>query len=334
MTDSKRIVDVLKRLNVQDKDVMYKHDAELLMHMQRCPEYHIDICRRCVNIVLSSSSRGSASDMTLIDLGISFGLLAVVAAQMGVGKVVCAAVYDENRPATEKIVSAVGGNVEIVTAHSVADVSRWCRAENIQADAVVAMNTVSEEYVLDDYFLSIRNLSPEAKVLFTTTANPYNRGIVRNLRKEMEKMEHGNEGYFELRRNYINKKYGGLSHKELDYWAANTRGLAFPDIERAVESQSPNLLLDPYNTCDPYSGRWLSRILPVDEYRQLLSQYGYTLLVMPGFYNEYEHGLKGIANRRHNRRLHGVYDIDGNYSATHTGKRILRHAPFLFMLAK
>ena len=62
-------------------------------------------------------------------------------------------------------------------------------------------------------------------------------------------------------------------------------GLTYPDIQKAIEKKSLPSPEDPYNTCDPATGNWAERILPIQTYEDLLAPYQFKLKVEKGFYN-------------------------------------------------
>ena len=63
------------------------------------------------------------------------------------------------------------------------------------------------------------------------------------------------------------------------------KGLTYPDIQKAIEKKSLPSPEDPYNTCDPATGNWAERILPIQTYEDLLAPYQFKLKVEKGFYN-------------------------------------------------
>lgn len=88
-----------------------------------------------------------------------------------------------------------------------------------------------------------------------------------------------------LTRAIHNKTLPGFLPKEVETWARQTRGLTYPDIQKAIEEKSLPIPEDPYNTCDPATGNWTERILPIQTYEDLLAPYRFKLKVEKGFYN-------------------------------------------------
>lgn len=91
--------------------------------------------------------------------------------------------------------------------------------------------------------------------------------------------------YYALRERFITKLCPDFSPEEVAIWARQTRGLTYPDIQKAIEEKRLPTPEDPYNTCDPATGNWTERILPIQTYKDLLAPYRFKLTVEKGFYN-------------------------------------------------
>ena len=199
--------------------------------------------------------------------------------------------------------------------------------------------------MLDDFFAALQAVSPELKMVLTTASNPENRRVVRRLHKAMVDDEQGKgqrKGFLQMREEHIRSQYPDMSDKEANFWARSTRGLIYDDVTRAVEARTPNLLHDMYNTCNPATGSWTERILPLEDYRQLLLPYGRLLTVLPGSYNTYRRGPKAWVSRRLNRRIAKASNelTTGDRPNTRPRsplkrrrlRRALKVAPFIYLL--
>ena len=91
---------------------------------------------------------------------------------------------------------------------------------------------------------------------------------------------------------------------EADVWATDTRGLTYPDILTAIDTHSPKTDIDAYNTCDPETGSWTERILPISTYQTLVQPFHASVSIKVGHYNTHRKGLKGIASRLLNLLLY------------------------------
>jgi hypothetical protein len=106
--------------------------------------------------------------------------------------------------------------------------------------------------------------------------------------------------FIEIRRRMIAEKFSFLEENEVKQLAVQTRGLKEADIYFFVEkyySKSgtiPYSPTDKYNTCDPVTGSFTERLLPIKAYATLYHQHDFELKAHNGFYNEFENGFKAL----------------------------------------
>lgn len=259
-------------------------------------EYYFDIYERAL-------PASGLESLTMVDYGGGHGFFSFFAKSRGVGQVV----YVDINPDSVATVQAISDYLakyeiapDVVLQGDSRDLRQWCEKEEVKPDWVIGMDVIEHVYCLDDFFGDLFSLSGDMKLLFTTASNPHNRRIVRKLHKVIKKDE---ALFWSQRRAFIQERFSQLKEDELDYWATNTRGLDFNDVLRAVESETPNLLRDRYNTCDPTTSSWTERILPLSDYANIAQSYNYRLEVVNGFYNASNTGLKGFVQRYYNRAL-------------------------------
>ena len=121
----------------------------------------------------------------------------------------------------------------------------------------------------------------------------------RRLKKQMYLDEYGTatkQGYFDMRKQFIMKEYPSLSDREANLWAADTRGMNYHDISKALELGMDVKPMDDYNTCDPETGNWTERILSDIDYIVLALKFGSMAMCSSGHYNEHNKGIKKIGD--------------------------------------
>ncbi|MCR5193773.1 MAG: methyltransferase domain-containing protein [Bacteroidales bacterium] len=298
-------------------------------------EYYVEIYHNSLEKCLELASL-SPEEMTIVDYGGGHGLLSAYAKSLGFGRVVYVDINPEAVRMAEQLFEMIGLRPDDIITGDVPQLIEWCHTSGVTPNALVSIDVIEHIYVLDDFFGAIHSLSPQMKMVFTTASTPYNSRVVRNLHKAMQADELGTttrKGFWQKRRDYIQTVWDDMSERELDYWADNTRGLTYDDVKRAVESRSPNLLCDDYNTCDPATGSWTERILPEEDYRQLLLPYGWSLDVKPGHYNVHRRGLKAIASRRNNKVISmAPTNSPRGFRQRRRYKRALSVAPFIYLM--
>lgn len=289
-------------------------------------DYYLDIYSRGLKMMLSRVSK-PPQELTLVDYGGGHGFLSLLAKQQGFRQVVYTD-YNPDAVATiQTITDHLGFGPDVMLCGDIEVLRQWCERENEVPDIVMGMDVIEHIYCLDDFFSNLFSISNQMQLLFTTASTPYNRRVVHRLRQAMRDDELGHpasknrrakQGFRSMRRQIIAEQHPDFSDNQLTYWAAHTRGLKYDDILRAVESETPNLLRDPYNTCHPITGSWTERILPISDYRNLLLPYNYRLHIVNGFYNTHRNTTKGKLSRFFNRCL------------SHACSRHL--APFLYFI--
>jgi Ribosomal protein L11 methylase len=234
-------------------------------------------------------SRVPLSDITMIDFGGGSGFLSLFAKKLGVGNVI----YVDIDPLSVETVTLLKDKTGIgpdTIIHGDADcLATWCLEKNVSPDLLIATDVIEHVYNLDILFGELIRINSHMRMLFTTASTPYNPYVKRRLHRMMDADEYGTAetpNYYTKRLLYIKQRFTTLSDREVKDWALKTRGLVYADIDNAVEKNLNPQTLGVHNTCDPETGNWTERILPVRYYRNLLSKREYTVSVYKGFYND------------------------------------------------
>lgn len=259
-------------------------------------DYYMLIYRRCLQRMLEASPKAPA-EMTMVDYGGGHGFLSLVAKRCGVGRVIYIDINPQASEAVTAIAAAVGEGPDVVLTGDSATLRRWCGENAVCPDLLLGMDVIEHIYRLEDFFADLYAINPSMPMLFTTGSTPYNPWVRRRLHRIMESDE---MIFRQARLDCILEHYPDMFYPIALAWANCTRGLVFDDVLKAVATQKSCVIKDLYNTCDPATGSWTERILPIDDYRRLLAPYGVRLKVRKGFYNAFRGGLKGFASRMFN----------------------------------
>lgn len=269
-----------------------------IMRMLPALDYYWNIFNRGLNHLLAVSGL-RAEEVVFVDYGGGHGFLSFLAKSRGFSQVI----YIDMNPHSVKTVDVLsdqlGMGPDVILCGMSNTLKDWCVKEQTYPNLIMGTDVIEHIYCLDDFFSDIFSIPGKKHLCFTTASTPYNKMVVRRLHKAMVMDESGVRdvpSFRQLRREFIQKEFPDLSPERVSYWVDNTRGLVYEDIRRAVENDSPNLLRDPFNTCDPRTGSWTERILPIKDYRELVEPYGCELKVAPGFYNGRNWMLR-MANR-------------------------------------
>lgn len=282
------------------------YSRQYILRMLPDMEYYLEIYRRSLDAMLRHVGK-RASDITMVDYGGGHGFLSLTAKSMGIGRVI----YVDFNPQAVETVKALskemGNGPDNVLQGDAGTLRKWCQENAITPDALLGMDVIEHIYRLEDFFADIYAVNPHIYMLFTTGSTPYNPRVVRRLHRIMQADElghNGQEGFFQLRKKHILKHYPEMKDWEADIWATDTRGLTYPDILVAVDTHTPNTDIDNYNTCDPATGSWTERILPISAYKTLVEPFHATVSVQLGYYNTHRKGVKGVASRLLNLLLY------------------------------
>jgi hypothetical protein len=284
--------------------------------------YYMEIYARCLSYGVRSVD-SPLSDITVVDYGGGCGFLSILARAVGFGRVI----YIDLNPLSVEAVGIIGREAGIVPSLILEGDSStlvtWCREQNIRPHLLISTDVIEHIYNLQPFFADLHSLNPAMQMVFTTASTPYNPVVKRRLHRFMQACETGsleNPNYFTRRKQFILDNYPQLSAEKTELWAINTRGLIFTDMRRAIETGRLPHPIDTYNTCDPETGNWAERILPISAYEQITAPYGYNLSVSKGFYNTGRRNL-----------LFALFFRFLNCIIRCTGPLGLRISPFLFL---
>lgn len=286
--------------------------------------YYMEIYATCFRHGFERLGNVDPSEVTLVDFGGGSGFVSLMARMLGVKEVIYVDLNPKSVHLVRVLSEVLGFGPDVVLEGSSDVLLDWCRRENRHPQLLVATDLIEHVYDLDVLFADLTQLSPELVMVFTTGSTPDNPRMKRRLHKLMQGCESGSleqPNYLEMRRRFLRETYPDLSSEETERLARLTRGLVYADIRKAVDSGCIPPLRDAYNTCDPSTGNWKERILPVCDYRRLAGRYGFRLEVLKGFYHV----------RRRNRLASWVARL-ANRLIRITGKAGFRLAPFILLL--
>jgi hypothetical protein len=227
-------------------------------------------------------------EITLVDFGGGSGFLSILAKTAGFGRVI----YVDHNPlsveAATRIGREAGASADFFRESDSAGLLAWCREEGIRPDLFLSTDVIEHVYDLQALFDDLHRINPAMPMIFTTASTPYNPYVKRRLHHFMRDCEDGRiaqTAYLERRRTFLAEQAPRLSAGELEAWAARTRGMIFDGIRKALSTGILPLPADRHNTCNPETGNWAERILPLSAYRRIASPDRYRLSVTKGFYN-------------------------------------------------
>lgn len=286
------------------------YNRSYIMRMLPAIDYYVDIYEQSLGRLLSRTS-ANPHDLVLVDYGGGHGFFSIVAKLSGIGRVVYVDINPMSVQAATAVKEAAGIGADLFLQGDSSTLRKWCSSQGVKPHMLAGFDVIEHIYRLEPFFADVFAINPHIQILFTTASNPCNPFVRHHLHKAMRADEFSAGGFRQLRRLHIAQLYPDTPQSELDRLADATRGLSFADIDKllcnphASLDSSPTIPKPPFpNTCDPVTGSWTERILPISAYRSLLAPYGRRVSVNNGFYNSRRRGAKGIASSIINPLLH------------------------------
>lgn len=249
--------------------------------------YYLEIYVDCIYKGIISTKL-SPSEITLIDYGGGSGFLSILAKEIGINQVI----YIDLNPLSVETIKVLkqqlGTGPDIILPGDSDALNNWCKVRRITPHLLIATDLIEHVYDLKCFFSDLCGINPGMEMIFTTASTPYNPIVKRRLHQFMQGCESGMEvipNYYTRRKNFIKEYYPNLSEEQQEVWSRCTRGLIYEDIRKAIDMNHLPFPKDKYNTCDPETGNWTERILPIRYYKDLLGLNDYQLKVQKGFYN-------------------------------------------------
>lgn len=284
--------------------------------------YFLDIYASCLQEGLSKYYK-EGKDLVFVDYGGGSGFLSMMAKEIGIGKVIYIDLNEKSVETVKLLQNVVGVGPDIVLHGGSDKLAEWCKENGVKPDLLIATDVIEHIYNLSAFFQELISINNQMEMVFTTASSPYNPHVKHRLHRFMRECETGRlkkPNYYTKRINYIKKAFPQFGRKEAVKWAVRTRGLIYEDIYKVISQNERPLLLDAYNTCDPETGNWAERILPIRDYKNLVSTYNYSVEVKKGFYNT-----------RRPKQWKAALSLLANKLIENSGKAGLVLAPFILL---
>lgn len=243
-------------------------------------------------------------ETVFVDYGGGSGMLSLLAVELGVGTVVYNDIYDVSCQDAQKIALTLQRPAAAYVQGDIDELMQHLRSSSLLVDAMVSYDVIEHIYDLGDYFNKLPQLSDGSmRVVFASSANAHNPVIKRQRMKAQREIEHEDrqkewghkerdslQSYLGIRRGIVSAKAPQLEHDEIEKLAHATRGLIKRDIEKVVDAYLATGTITyspahPSNTCDPFTGNWAEHLMDTGELTKMLSESGFEVSILPGFYD-------------------------------------------------
>ncbi|MDP2654479.1 MAG: class I SAM-dependent methyltransferase [Candidatus Omnitrophota bacterium] len=250
-------------------------------------------------------------DISILDYGGGWGMLSLLAKELGIGRVVYNDIYEISCADAKVIADAIGKPADQYVAGDIRALIDFFQTHRMPCNAVISNNVIEHIYDIDDFLKKIPLVSNDGlTVVLATDANVYNplkKWILMKKQRTIENQDRvGGYGwkerdslksYLKARREMIAQhladKGVALGDQEISRLAQVTRGKRGDDIKKCVDaylrtSEFPGAPDHPTNTCDPYTGNWAEHLMDPFMLAGTLEADGFETKVVCGSHGPYK----------------------------------------------
>lgn len=311
------------------------YPASYCDHLLSSLSYYSAIYKCIIDLAVQKIKK-PINELCVLDYGAGNGFLGMFAKHYGFGKVWICDTSDVFLEASKKTSSVMKIDIEDFILGDINSANNFFKESGVKPDIILATDVIEHIYDLDSFFSYLKELNPDLTCVFTTASNPYNYYKVKQLHKfqhkdewigykdlsekELETKGFSSLSFYEQRKKIIQTNFPTLSGTLIHQLAKGTRGKRKDDVIRSVghflnNKQDIIAPEDPYWVCDPETGSWTERILPISTYEKLFTGHGFSFSMHNGFYNGYsKKGLKALILKFLNRQINKHQGM-GNYVA-------------------
>ena len=284
------------------------YQASYLNHLLSHLEYYTAIYMQVFKSALAHSEK-PWHESTVVDYGCGNAMLGLFAKYCGCKTVICCDLDESSIDAAKKLSNAMNISIEAFVHGDVHSLEKILLLKNFKPGIITGTDVIEHIYDLEDFFTVLRRINSSQVNIFTTASNPANPFKVKEIRAlqlrdeliggkkvHINKQEDDlvmDEPYLMTREKMIRDFAPGLSQSEIEMLAIVTRGKRRNDIEMIVNGYSvtgavPVIDTADTNTCDPVTGNWTERVVPLDFYSKVYNKCGFELSISNGFYNSFQ----------------------------------------------
>ncbi len=334
-----RLEKKLLSIDIEKLDVS-AYSKKYFKDYQRKLKYSLQACSFILMHALHKSGK-KIENTTLVDYGAGTGVLAMLAKEVGFGKVIYNDIYNISCKDAETIAKLASAEANEYVCGDIKSLKNYFEQSIQPCDIIVSRNVIEHIYNLSDFFETLASFSSkELTLFFATTANIknpltvwYTERIQRMLELKGMTTKWGKERdtlkpYLQIRKEILAEQFASLKANETEQLALATRGLIKADIVIYTQAYMNKGVLEKTtvqgcNTCDPNTGNWAEHLLEIEVYEDLFYKNKFDFAVINGFYNT-----------NYAQKLLNLITPIINYMIRITGKRAVYLSPFIGLEGK
>jgi hypothetical protein len=242
------------------------------------------------------------NESTFADYGGGCGILSFLARETGFKTVIYNDINKNSVNETQIISAILNIEIDLYICGDVEVFVNEINRRNIKPDLICSFDVLEHIYDLEHWFRKIAEADSRFSLLFMTCANSGN-PLVRHRLKKLhtdaefkggEKNIRNNDLFLDSsilkeRERIIGDKFPDLKLSDIQFLALKTRGLRKDDIEKLVDlfirtGEFPYIADHPTNTCDPYTGSWVERLIDLQQLKTIIRQSGLNVSISNSYY--------------------------------------------------
>ena len=270
-----------------------------------------------------ASSDIPVDELVLLDYGGGSGTMSLLAKELNMGAVIYNDIYDVSCRDARVIAESIGNQADYYVQGDIDDVMSFLRRESISCTTIVSSDVIEHIYDIEGFLRKLRALSDGSLGAFMSSdANMLhplkNRSLMRmqveaEYKRRDKRWGHKERdclrAYSDVREEMIRGQGKGLTEHDIQQLVAATRGMMERDIKDWVDRYVAMGELPPEpnhatNTCDPYTGNWAEHLMDPYLLRDILSEEGFQVEVLGGYYGRPRSAVKRIVADSLNLAIH------------------------------
>lgn len=307
-----RLHDKLSKLDIEELDISDQNRGYLRNHFE-----NIRFTLQTYSYLLSWSVAHSGvphDEFVFIDYGGGCGILSLLAKELGLGTVIYCDIYEPSCRDARVLGQTLADEADYYVHGDIDELKGFLRANSMACDAIASYDVIEHIYDIESFLVKLSDLSEGPfNVVMSSSANARNRRRARSLtkfhitaeyegreRKSWYKESYCTRPYVEVRKEIISGHAPRLSNPQVERLVQATRGLIESDIKQVVDEyvktgeicREPD---HPTNTCNPYDGNWVERLMDANHLKDVLSKQGFKVKVLSGYYGSQNNRLREFA---------------------------------------
>jgi 2-polyprenyl-3-methyl-5-hydroxy-6-metoxy-1,4-benzoquinol methylase len=262
----------------------------------------LKICTYQFVLALQGNSK-PINDQTMIDYGGGWGLISLLAKEIGFKNVIYNDIYDISCSDAQTIAKELACEANHYVEGDIEDLKDFINSHGIDCDLLISNDVIEHIYDVENFIKKMSELSDGFfNAVMASDANGYNPLRRRYLMKRQNQKEYKSrekswghkerdslEAFCNIREKIIRTAAPSLSSNIVHELTMATRGMNEYDIIKSTNEyldfgKMPKLPGHPTNTCDPRTGNWEEHLMTKSFLERSFTSVGFEFKFVNGYY--------------------------------------------------